>query len=314
MNRESSSPLPPLKFKSTPREDDTLVLLTSRATPRTLDMDAINTQKYETLRRENAFTQEVQQTVVNIIKNALAVGQVHARVQTLRIDYQYSYIFSADHGGDQVFQVHDTHTHLPLEAIRTRIHFYAPAKELIEWLRTHIGIQVICTGRTMPGIGEKGGERVLCGYVHLEALFVPIKPATSSITSGGGGGAHPHHELMNSVYTHKALDSSAISEWNKRCLYALKVGASHFILFVLFHYADFRAGYALEPSGGSARHYFTMQPFETDPEWALDGRFNVVAAWTARLGYQWILTSDSNDAENGWAYFTVLLDPISSLK
>jgi hypothetical protein len=263
------------------------------------------------LAADNKLTQETQQTMQTIIKNAMMCGQTHARVQTLRLASQYAYTF-LDPPSPSAHVIHDTHTLAPMEGIRMRINLSSGARELTEWLLRQGVCFVLASQRMMPE--RVYGEPVMTDYVHVMAVFVPeAGGAGGGVTSSLSATTPRLLTLWNTVYTQKCLDASMIPAWNERCLFAMRAGCAHFVVCTLYRFADYDSSPAAtrELVCTRPRNHLTMALLVPDPKWALESKFSTLVSWCAQLGYAWTLGASGGDDSNAWAYFIVMLDPLS---
>ena len=244
-------------------------------------------QPLETLREDNALTQEIMSAAVCIIKAAMQVGAGHARVQLLRQRYgHFHYVTTTE--GTLTFPVHDAQTLVVLEGgMRQRVQLSRPAHDFVRWIRKQ-GLQVLCTTSAM----QSGGGGGLASWLYLVAVFVPWNDADGRLNS-----------LWNGMHCAKCLDASASEEWSARCQRALGAGASHCMIAILYYQSDFTG-----EGNMSARHYLTIQPM--NGKWSLDDRMQPLVTFARTCGYAWTLCIP-NSEDPGWAYFTILLDPLT---
>lgn len=260
----------------------------------------------ETLRTGDALTQDMMSAALQVIENAMQSGAGWARVQLLRQRYNHFHYVSsatATFADTLTFPVHDAQTLVALASgSRQRAQLSRPVLDIIHWLRG-LGVQVLCTTSATQTV-RLHGEPALAPWLYLVAVFVP---------QGEGESEGRLRYLWNTHYMPKCLDDSALAGWAQRCQRALTAGASHCALCTLYRDADFSA-LALASAEDSPytvvtpRHHLTMQPLASS-QWVLDKRFKLMVGFAHSYGYAWTLCMPG--AEGPWAYFTMLLDPLS---
>ncbi len=276
-------------------------MITPRGTEPTvvlLDLASYQRKRFECLNAQGGLTQEVIQTLLSILKNATIAGQTHARVQTLHLakDYAYSRRQPPD---EKAHPVYDAQTLLPIQGTVTRVHLAARPRELTEWLheqKVHFIIATSCTA-----VPAKGCEPAFADFMHIIALFVPEKASINP-------------SIWNSAFLQKSLDQSMVTSWNEKCLAAIRIGASHFAVCILYYRLDYR----FMPHGGetelddsslvcAAPRENPSMTLAKDCCFKLESKCVTLVAWSRQIGYSWTLATGSHN----WAYFTVLLDPIN---
>lgn len=258
-----------------------------------IDLASYQRKRFESLHVHGCFNQEVVQTLLSILKNASLAGQTHARVQTIHLatDYAYSRRQPAD---PKALVVHDTLTLLPFKGTLTRINLAARPRELTEWLLEH-KVHFMITTSCMSERVSDACEPTFANFMHIVAVFVPEEKEQS---------------IWNSAFLKKSLDSSMVTGWNEKCLAAIRTGAAHFAICILYHRLDY-----LEAKGEEDDEFCCAEPrthlsmtLIKDAHYRLDSKCKTLVNWARQIGYTWTLAL-AVDAH--WAYFTVLLDPIS---
>lgn len=256
-------------------------------------------RRTEGLRADNAFSAEVQMDVARTVQNAMNAGAPYAIVQTIRIDRQYTYVLnSATTSDDDVFAIRNLYSMLPLDAAHARVRLAAAPFELVQWLRSQELDVAIC-GVPLAKTHTDSARVAIEDWLQIVALFVPGSSSSS---------------IFNARFVaDKALDASAIPQWNRRLLRALDAGMPFFVNSVLNIGVDFgRATTAnsLLAVSTPVRHP-TMTPLDDpNPGWALSERYTVMCTWVSTVNFQWTLSAPS--ASSKWALFLVLLPPRST--
>jgi hypothetical protein len=262
----------------------------------TADLRGFEARRLQTLQDQPRLTQEAIQVASAIIQSAMESGQGHARVQTLflsRAQFTYTGNQSTD-----TFPLHDCYSLAPLQGVGKRVCFSSCVRDFVTWLREQ-GLHFCCTTIT-----NRTG--VIPSFIHIEAYFIPEQPAPAGARA---------LSLWNTVYTQKCVDASAVPAWNQKCAHAIRRGASSFIVCTLYRHSDF---YPMDETTSlqgivcslPVRHHLTMQLIIIAKDLVLNPKFDIMVQWVRELGYGWTLTMEAA-AETEWAYFVVLLDPLT---
>ena len=289
----------------TPRR---LASVSPQTTPRSgapMNLGMYQKKRFEFLAETGGkLTQDAIGMLHSIIKNAMLSGRTHARIQTIRISRQFSYILR---DLKETLPLYDAHTLQPFPPDARRIQLHRVMDPLVAWLKEQ-GVHFICTTKTMNRF-LTFGTTPFADFVHIEAIFIPedtdLREQTGRVLA-----------LWNSVYMLKCLDASMVSQWNQRALAALRTGATHFAVCTLYLEYDYtERGNTTEDefSCDVPREHLTMMPIEPNPNWKLDQKFSYLIMWAKQLGYAWTLCTGYSREEcrpSNWAYFTVMLDPL----
>jgi hypothetical protein len=280
----------------------------SLPSPRTLSPRLLQTQPVlETLVMQTTLTQDIMTGMLRLIEGAMQTGQGYARVQLLRQTHCH-FRYSTHEGGTMTLPIHDAQTMAPLEGgSRQRAQLARPAYDIVLWLRSQ-GLGVLCTTSAMLK-GRLNREPALAPWIYLVAVFVPAEEASSLSIA-------PDARLRmrwNSVYMPKCLDPDiAIDGWAGRVQRAIAIGASHCLLCTLYRGSDFTEIAVDEPDAtlvaAAPRDHLTMQVLAAC-RWVLDPRLIVLVGFARQCGYAWTLCHPAE--EPSWAYFVVLLDPLT---
>lgn len=221
------------------------------------------------------------QTMLSTMKNAILAGQTRARVQTFFMvtDYTLSKVPNSESHA-----IYDVHTMKPFENVRVTL--AARSRELTDWLlqqRVHFIMATSCTSERTTF-----GQPNLANFMHVIALFVPEMPPS----------------LWNAAFL---KDDDSERQWNERCAAAIRIGMPYFAVRILRYKHDYAE---TEDTSGEfvclqPRRHLTMELLDR-PHWKLNERYANLIAWSNQTGYKWTLSIGEN-----WAYFIVLLDPIS---
>ena len=298
-----------------------------------VDLLAFQKQRSEGLVKFGKLTQDVIQSINSTLKNAIAAGQTKARVQTLFLSQHYCYSRATPpHKSSLV--IHDDNTLEPMDNCQTRIVLAERARELVEWLQEQ-GIHYICTALCVQK-NRVFGEPVLAPYLYIVAVFVPSMEKL----------------IWNTVYVNKDLNATSV--WQTRTVNALRVGASHVVLGVLFFGMDFtlpspalRAGeggegaatpLARSASGvaevdASTPRASTASPARSAGEAVAVGsvvlhptlkpasysisiksRFKPLIEWITQQSFTWTCAMDDSSDPPKWAYLLMNLTPIKYLQ
>jgi len=261
----------------------------------------MNQHPLETLGAHASLTQDMMAAALTLIEGAMGCGASYARVQLLRQSYgHFHYVTTQE--GTLTLPVYDAQTLVQLEGgSRQRVQLSRPAQDIVHWLRGQ-GLQVLCTSSAIQW-GRLEREPSLAPWLYLVAVFVPQGEPEGRL-----------RWLWNTTYMPKCLDASALEGWAQRCQRALTLGASHCALCTLYRNSDYIEATAVPDEEAEtyvvnvARHHLTMQTL-SGPRWALDKRFKLLIGFARSYGYSWTLCLP--DQEASWAYFTVLLDPLT---
>jgi len=280
-----------------------VVMQKSPRSPRTTSSPSL----LETLCTHSTLTQDMMTGMVRLIEGAMQAGQGHARVQLLRASHcQYRYVADKSSAilseDSMTLPIHDAQTLAPLDGgSRQRVQLARPAFDIILWLRNQ-GLQALCTTSALLK-GRLNHEPALAPWLYVVAVFVP--DAGGRLSS-----------LWNGHYMIKCLDGTAIESWTLRLQRALEMGVAHCALSTLYLGADYHAASLLldqvdDPAllVPAPRDHLTMQVL-SDQCWVIDKRLNVLVGFARQYGYAWTLCLRSGAESPGWAYFTLLLDPL----
>jgi hypothetical protein len=269
----------------------------------TIDMLTFQKHRCEGLTQHGKLNQDVIQAMQSTLKNAVAAGQTHARVQTLFLSQHYGYSRSLPYP-KQAHIVHDDLTLEPMTNCLTRINLAPRARELTEWLQEQ-GVHYICTSlNTTPK--RTFGEPSLADFIFIVAVFIPQQQQQQE------DGRVP----WNVAFSSKVLDAPDV--WNTRCVNAIRVGASYATICTLYYGMDFKVAFPEEPETeytcSSARVHPTMKPCNKRFQLVGD-KFKPLIVWVKQLSYSWtcVLETDYTGEDGGvpqWAYFTILLNPL----
>lgn len=264
-------------------------------------------RRMQTLQGQPRLTQEAIKVAGDVIQRAMESGQVHARVQTIFLAHrQYIYTHQVS---EETHALHDMYTLLPLPGMEKRVSFTSCILEFLAWLHAQ-GLGTLFTTCTYPG----SGGAAPAPFVHIEVTFVPETPARFLGGIQGGRAL----DVWNTQYMQKCVDESSIPAWTQRCADAIRRGATHFVVCTLYRGSDF-----FPPSEGGGlvcleppRHHLTLNSIgdllETEgAPFVLNSKFSVMLGWVRDIGYAWTLLMPDL-RESPWAYFAVLLDPLSS--
>lgn len=257
---------------------------------------ARSARKWEGLRVANSFDENVKNDVSKVIQNAIVTGQPYAIVQTMRIDSQYTYTFNSVNDEADCFVIHDLYTKLPIANVKAKVSFASAGRDLIQWLREQELDVIVCSRRVSEN--PIATQVPIADWVQLLVVFIPFKPIKTTTLSA----------LFNSQYLDK--DTTASTQWSERCLRAQSCGCPFFINSILYVGAD----YGIDGSiivVDPLRHP-DMSPLDPNPKWCLSERLVTMVAWVHSLGYTWTLAAPRVTSK--WAYFVVLMDPISTYK
>ncbi|MBX9636219.1 MAG: hypothetical protein K2Q45_01555 [Nitrosomonas sp.] len=285
---------------------------TSSPRPQDEPVDMLTFQKHrcEGLTLHGKLNQDVIQAMQSILKNAVAAGQTHARVQTLFLSQHYGYSRTLPYPKTSHI-VYDDLTLEPMSKCLTRINLAPRARELVEWLQEQ-GVQYICTSlNTSPK--RVFGEPSLADHIYIVALFVPVQQQQQQQQQESQAPSFP----WNAIYTFKNLENT--EPWTTRCVNAIRVGASYANICILYYGMDFKvlpaAAAAADESEyvcGMARLYPTLKP--STKKIILNDKFKPLIAWVTQAAYEWTCLMDPDgeepDATPSWAYFTVMLHPL----
>lgn len=275
--------------------------------PLTPRMGAANIRGFEarrmqTLQGQQRLTQDAIRVASDVIQRAMESGQTHARVQTIFLAHQ-QFMFT-NQTSSETHALHDMYTLLPLMGVEKRVTFTSCVREFLEWLHAQ-GLDTLLTTCTYPG-----GE-VPAPFIHIEATFVPETPSRQRRSPQQGRAI----DVWNTQYMQKCVDESSIPAWTQRCADAIRRGAAHFVVCTLYRDSDF-----FPPSAGGGvicleapRHHLTLNSVNNlleESAFVLNSKFSVMVAWVRDIGYRWTLLMPT--AESTWAYFAVLLDPLST--
>jgi hypothetical protein len=257
----------------------------------------------------DSFTSSCQiEAMQTIIKSAMNAGQTRARIQTLRYGYHFTY--SRNHpqeeegggGGEEeenaTFPLYDAWT-MQLVSISLRVALSSASLDLLHWVRSQ-GMQTLLTTMSLGATGDKPAD-----FIYVMAIFVPITNEIDRFSEQDALVA------WNTMYMLKCLDETRIRYWALRCHNAVCMGQMHVAICTLYWQSDFaNAGGGCDSSliVRTPRHHITMQPYKA--EWHLDARLSVLTNWVNNIGYKWTLCAPTANAP-AWAYFVVLLDPLS---
>lgn len=273
--------------------------------PTTPRMGAANIRGFEarrmqTLQGQPRLTQEAIKVASDVIQRAMESGQTHARVQTVFLAHQ-QFIFTHQ-ASSETHALCDMYTLLPLVGTEKRVSFASCVREFLDWLRAQ-GLDTMFTTCTYPG------GSVPAPFVHIEVAFVPETPSRRALQQGRA------LDVWNTQYMQKCIDESSLPAWTQRCADAIRRGATHFVVCTLYRGSDF-----FPPSEGGGlvctetpRHHLTLTSVGNlleESAFVLNSKFSVMVGWVRDIGYRWTLLMPAEDS--AWAYFTVLLDPLSA--
>jgi len=166
-------------------------------------------------------------------------------------------------------------------------------------------------------------DPVLANFVLITAFFLPedtqLRDTPGALLS-----------LWNDVRTPKCVDSSMIPGWTERIIKCVRAGITHVVLCTLREHGDFDE---IDPRDAhedafaciGCRDHLTMASLTNvadyespSPSWVLDRRFVDMVQWVKRHHWSWTLCFGTAPLSEGrvrisqWAYFTVLLDPLTT--
>lgn len=252
-------------------------------------------RRIEGLRADKGFSDDVQSYVTRILENAMNAGALHAIVQTIRIDSQYTYVLNENTpSSEDTFIIRHIHTLLPLDAVQARVRLAAAPYELVQWLRSKELDVAICT---RPLSSNPGSARVaIADWLQIVAIFVP----------GPSGG---------SLFSSRFSGDKAIPQWMTRLNCAIGAGKAYFVNAILQVGADFGRATSDSPSALTVvapLHHPTMLPLQDPaaPKWTLSERYSTMCAWVTSLSFSWTLSAPSVSSK--WALFLIFLDPPST--
>jgi hypothetical protein len=246
-----------------------------------IDFFAFQKERREGLTKYGSLNQEVIQQIQSTMKNALASGQTVARVQTLQLAYHYSYSRIEPFPKSSLV-VHDDFT---LEPLAKRINLAARARELTDWL-VEQGLSFICSGRVTR-------LNNLAPYIHVVVLFEPMLNASIS-------------SLINTAFSSKNLND--VNAWNTRCVNALRVGAMHAAICLMYVGVDFLFPPPEEAGKETHRIHPTMKP--SPLTLTLHNKFTPLLEWLKGTGYTWFAAFENVEEKPAWAYFMVSFEPL----
>lgn len=247
-------------------------------------------RRIEGLRAEGGFSDDVQSYVTRILENAMNAGALHAIVQTLRLNSQYTYVLNENTPSDEdTFIIRHIHTMVPLDGVRARVRLASAPYELVQWLRSKELDVAICT---RPLTANPGSARVpIADWLQIVAIFVP--------SSG-------------SIFSTRLSSEPGVAQWMARLNCAANAGKAYFVNAILYVGADFGRATAASDSAlavAAPLQHPTMLPLQEPavPKWALSERYAPMCAWVASLSFSWTLSAPS--VASTWALFLVFLDP-----
>jgi hypothetical protein len=250
-----------------------------------IDLQSSSKRKFETLSTFGGFTQESIESTISILKNALACGQVFAKIQTLRVGLQFHYTYT----NPELPEVHHVLTLQPFSDSKARVKLIE--RDYFDWLAQQKISFLFATWKTTE---DKTifGEYQLADFCHVIAHVTPECVSSS---------------LWNAVYMEKCLDESMIKKWTDRLYLATtKIGATYCAMCMLYKNADYADSdgllydmYTVE----TPRQFLTMIPMRQ--KYQLDKKFHILVTWCRQMSRNWTLVVGGD-----WAYFVVLLDPL----
>ena len=228
-----------------------------------VDLASFQKERREGLTKFGSLTQDVIQTINSTIKNAIASGQMLARVQTLHLSQHYSYSSVQPFP----FSSRPLHDDLTMEPFtNTRVNLAERARELVEWLEDQEGIECICT---CLKVKEEllFGKPSLADHMYIVALIKP--PAVEVVFEQ--------------------------SIWMNKCYNAIRVGANVVHLHTIEKGKDFQiatdttiSATTLDFQCKRVCHFLTMQPI-ADKTLILHQHLKLLLEWIHESPFDWLV-------------------------